>query len=123
MRILVVEDDQRVASFIQKGLEESGGGYEIVHTSPGLEIGVYVLWAPEPDRQEPHTDDEIYVVLDGRGVLEVEGRSVPLEPGEAVYVPAGAKHGFTAYEQLSVLVIFARRGRARSPGERALVPS
>ena len=90
---------------------------------PGLEIGVYVLWAPEPDRQEPHTDDEIYVVLDGRGVLEVEGRSVPLEPGEAVYVPAGAKHGFTAYEQLSVLVIFARRRRTRSSRERSLVPS
>ena len=108
---------------VQKSLEESGGGYEIVHTSPGLEIGVYVLWAPEPDRQEPHTDDEIYVVLDGRGVLEVEGRSVPLEPGEAVYVPAGAKHGFVAYEQLSVLVIFARRGRTRSSRERALVPS
>ena len=33
------------------------GGYEIVHESPGLEVGVYVLVAPEPDRQQPHEDD------------------------------------------------------------------
>ncbi len=32
-------------------LAETGGGYEVVHTSPGLEIGVYVLVAPEPDRR------------------------------------------------------------------------
>jgi mannose-6-phosphate isomerase-like protein (cupin superfamily) len=90
-------------------LEAGGGGYEIVHASPGLELGVYVLVAPEPDRQQPHEDDEVYVVLDGHGVLDVEGTPVALEPGQAVYVPAGASHGFSAYEQLSVLVIFARR--------------
>jgi hypothetical protein len=31
-------------------LGEGGGGYEIVHSSPGLEIGVYVLVSPELDR-------------------------------------------------------------------------
>ena len=38
----------------QERLVAAGGGYEIVHESPGLEIGVYVLVAPEPDRQQPH---------------------------------------------------------------------
>ena len=60
--------------------------------SPGLEIGVYVLVAPEPDRQQPHDDDEVYVVLEGTGVLEVEGESVELREGHAVFVPAGAEH-------------------------------
>jgi mannose-6-phosphate isomerase-like protein (cupin superfamily) len=89
-------------------LAAAGGGYEIVHESPGLEIGVYVLVAPEPDRQQPHDDDEVYVVLEGRGVLEVEGVQTPLEEGQGIFVPAGAEHGFTGYEQLSVLVIFDR---------------
>jgi mannose-6-phosphate isomerase-like protein (cupin superfamily) len=89
-------------------LAAAGGGYEIVHESPGLEIGVYVLVAPEPDRQQPHDDDEVYVVLEGRGVLEVEGVATPLEEGEGLFVPAGAEHGFTGYEQLAVLVIFDR---------------
>lgn len=32
-------------------LRGAGGGYEIVHQSPGLELSVYALLAPEPDRQ------------------------------------------------------------------------
>jgi mannose-6-phosphate isomerase-like protein (cupin superfamily) len=92
----------------KRRLQESGGGYEIVHESPGLEVGVYVLVAPEPDRQQPHADDEVYVVLEGRGQLEIEGEPVQLVEGQAAFVPAGANHGFSAYEQLAVLVIFAR---------------
>jgi hypothetical protein len=34
----------------RRRLGESGGGYEVVHASPGIELGVYVLVAPEPDR-------------------------------------------------------------------------
>ena len=94
---------------VKRRLGEAGGGYEIVHESPGLEIGVYVLVAPEPDRQQPHADDEVYVVLEGTGVLEVEGTRVELREGHAVFVPAGADHRFGAYEHLSVLVIFERR--------------
>jgi mannose-6-phosphate isomerase-like protein (cupin superfamily) len=87
------------------------GGYEIVHQSDVIEIGVYVLVAPEPDRQQPHADDEVYVVLDGHGTLEVEGTPVELHPGNAVFVPAGAEHRFTGYEELSVLVVFDKATR------------
>jgi len=90
----------------QERLGEAGGGYEVIHESVGLEVGVYVLVAPEPDRQQPHDDDELYVVLDGTGVLQVEGEDVPVQLGSAVFVEAGADHRFSAYEHLSVLVIF-----------------
>jgi mannose-6-phosphate isomerase-like protein (cupin superfamily) len=92
-------------------LRAAGGGYEIVHESPGLELGVYVLVAPEPDRQQPHEDDEVYVVLDGSGALEVEGERTDLSEGRAVFVPAGAEHRFVGYEQLAVLVVFERPRR------------
>src|SRR5690349_25140248 len=92
----------------QERLAAGAGGYEVVHRSPGLEVGVYVLVAPEPDRQQPHEDDEIYVVLEGTGVLEVEGENVPVKAGDAVFVEAGKEHRFTAYEQLAVFVIFER---------------
>ena len=84
------------------------GGYEIVHESPGLEVGVYVLVAPEPDRQQPHEDDEVYVVLDGSGTLTIEGKELRLDEGQAAFVPAHTEHRFTAYEQLSLLVMFTR---------------
>ena len=98
------------------------GGYEVVHSTPGIEIGVYVLVAPEPDRQSPHADDEVYVVLEGRGTLEVEGERTELEEGKAAFVAAGAQHRFVGYESLTVLVIFDRRPRwpppTRQPGFR-----
>jgi mannose-6-phosphate isomerase-like protein (cupin superfamily) len=95
-------------SQVVERLRASGGGYEIVHESPGMELGVYVLVAPEADRQQPHEDDEVYVVLDGEGRLEVEGESVDVKTGDAVFVERGADHRFTGYEHLAVLVIFER---------------
>jgi mannose-6-phosphate isomerase-like protein (cupin superfamily) len=92
---------------VQRRLQQAKGGYEIVHESPGLELGVYVLVAPEPDRQQPHDRDEIYIVLSGRGTLEVERDAVELGEGDAAFVKAGDNHRFTGYEGLSVLVIFA----------------
>lgn len=86
----------------------AAGGYEVVHSSPGLELGVYVLVAPEPDRQQPHEDDEVYVVLEGRGTLNVESVETQLEAGDGLFVPAGAEHRFTGYEQLVLLVVFTR---------------
>ena len=106
---------------VRRRLEAGNGGYEIVHTSPGLEVGVYVLVAPEPDKQQPHDDDELYVVLEGRGVLNVEGEATPVQEGQAIFVPAHAEHQFTAYEGLSVLVIFARESE-RAAGEKPSAP-
>jgi mannose-6-phosphate isomerase-like protein (cupin superfamily) len=93
---------------VKSRLAAENGGYEVVHSSPGLEIGVYVLVAPEPDRQAPHADDEVYVVLEGNGVLTVGGKPVELRERHAAYVPAGVEHAFSAYEHLSLLVIFSK---------------
>ena len=95
---------------VKQRLSESGG-YEVVHSSPGLELGVYVLVAPEPDRQQPHEDDEVYIVLEGTGVLDVEGEKVELREGHALFVPAHAEHRFSGYESLSLLVIFERASK------------
>jgi mannose-6-phosphate isomerase-like protein (cupin superfamily) len=93
---------------VKRRLAEANGGYEKVHESAGLEIGVYVLVAPEADRQQPHADDEVYIVLEGSGTLDVEGTQVELREGQAAFVAAGAEHRFSGYENLSVLVIFEK---------------
>jgi mannose-6-phosphate isomerase-like protein (cupin superfamily) len=96
---------------VKARLAAGHGGYETVHESPGLELGVYVLVSPEPDRQQPHADDEVYVVLEGTGTLEVEEERLDLQEGHAAFVPAGAEHRFVGYEHLSLLVIFERQAR------------
>jgi mannose-6-phosphate isomerase-like protein (cupin superfamily) len=95
----------------RKRLAGATGGYEVVHRSPGLEIGVSVVVAPAADRPSPVEDDKVYVVIEGSGVLEIEGRNVELREGHAVFVPAGVDHHLVAYEQLSLLVIFEKSGR------------
>jgi len=82
------------------------GGYEVVFDSPALELGVYVLIAPEPDDQEPHDQDEVYVVLEGTGVLTVAGEEMELHRGDAAFVSAETEHRFSAYQRLILLVLF-----------------
>jgi mannose-6-phosphate isomerase-like protein (cupin superfamily) len=82
------------------------GGYEVVYETDRLQVGVYVLAAPEPDTQEPHEWDEVYFVLEGRGTLDVEGKKHPLGEGAAAFVAARAAHGFEDYERIVLLVVF-----------------
>lgn len=88
------------------------GGLEIVHESTRLQIGVYALVAPEPDHQRVNAADELYIVLEGSGSLDVEGEQFELREGHAVFVPAGTDHRFSAYEHLAVLAILVR-GKGR----------
>jgi len=89
---------------------DAGGGYEIVYDSAWLQIGVYALFAPEPDHQRTNSSNALYVVVEGRGLLAVEGEQLELCEGHAAFVPAGANYRFNAYEQLSVVVI-SEKGR------------
>lgn len=90
------------------------GGYEVFFDSPALELGVYVLVASEPDEQEPHDQDEVYVVLEGTGVLTVAGEEMELRRGDAAFVAAGTEHRFSAYQRLTLLVLF---DKTTSPAE------
>jgi len=92
------------------------GGYETVHASTRLQICVYTLVAPEPDHQRLNADDEIYIVLEGSGVLEVDGEQLDLREGRVAFVPAGASQCFSAYEHLTVLAILDGESRDACTG-------
>ena len=68
----------------------------------------YFLPAGATDHQGPHAEDEIYVILEGRGILRtVSGHGVAV-PGAALFVPAGEHHSFTEItESLFMYVIFS----------------
>ena len=75
---------------------------------PGISMGIYHIPAGGKDPQHPHDADEVYVVLAGRGELEVAGERIPVGPGRVVSVDRGADHRFTDVEDdMSVLVVFA----------------
>ena len=47
-----------------------------------------------PNEQAPHAQDEIYVVVGGRGVLVHDGRHDAFEAGDLLFVAAGVEHRF-----------------------------
>lgn len=46
------------------------------------------------DYQTPHTQDELYFVMKGRGEFVVENERIPFETGDALFVAAGKAHHF-----------------------------
>jgi mannose-6-phosphate isomerase-like protein (cupin superfamily) len=53
------------------------------------------LYAPRGvDAQTPHTRDEVYVVIAGRGQFFCDGETRDVGPGELLFVPAGMDHRF-----------------------------
>ncbi|MGI8737432.1 MAG: cupin domain-containing protein [Candidatus Eremiobacter antarcticus] len=59
------------------------------------------------DRQTPHSQDEVYVVIAGLGIFECDGERVPFEPGAVLFAAAGAEHRFTEFsEDFSTWVVF-----------------
>ncbi len=73
-----------------------------------LSAGLYVLEPGDSDPQQPHREDEVYVVVQGRGALRVGAIDHLVQAGSIVYVAAQAAHHFhTIVERLVVLVFFA----------------
>lgn len=59
------------------------------------------------DRQTPHSQDEVYVVIAGSGIFECSGQRVPFESGAVLFAPAGAEHRFAEFsEDFSTWVVF-----------------
>jgi len=76
-------------------------------TVPDLSVGLYVLAAGEPDLQQPHTEDEIYYVVAGRGRITVGDEIRDVRPGSIVFVGTAMAHHFhDITEDLTLLVAF-----------------
>ncbi len=88
--------------------ELSGSPYLEFLRSEALSAGLYELPAGGTDPQQPHAEDEVYVVMSGRAQIRVGDEDRPVGPGTVVYVAAGVEHRFYDIgEDLRVLVIFA----------------
>ena len=66
------------------------------------------LSIPEtPKQQTPHTQDEVYVVVRGSGVLLHDGKREPIGEGDLVFVAAGTEHQFAGLrERFAVWRVF-----------------
>jgi mannose-6-phosphate isomerase-like protein (cupin superfamily) len=73
-----------------------------------MSVGTYSIPAGGVDDQQPHHEDEIYVVTTGRATLVTPTGSEAVGPGDVLFVPAEEEHRFTdVTEDLALLVFFA----------------
>lgn len=73
-----------------------------------MSMGIYQLSAGSEDPQQPHTEDEVYYVLNGRAQIKVDNEDRPVQAGSIVFVAANVEHRFHSIEEdLTVLVFFA----------------
>jgi len=88
----------------------------LVATSPDRDYGVLLehgtmelgFYKPDgSDPQQPHTQDEIYIVQSGSGYFVCGEQRQPFETGEALFVPAGVVHRFEDFsDDFAAWVVF-----------------
>ncbi len=87
--------------------------------SPALRRGpldVKLAAPARPNEQKPHEQDEIYVVIRGRGVLFHDGRRDAFEPGDLLFVAAATEHRFEDFgDDLLVWRVFYGPGGGEVP--------
>lgn len=79
--------------------------YETLFSHGSLEVEIYRPIGV--DRQQPHSRDEVYVVISGSGIFLNDGIRQPFEPGEVLFVAAGVDHRFENFtEDFATWVFF-----------------
>lgn len=90
---------------VQRELAASGRLYHEFIRTHDLSVGIYVLAAGATDPQGPHTEDEVYHVISGRGRIRVGEEERAIVPGSVVFVGADVPHQFRDIEEELVLLV------------------
>jgi mannose-6-phosphate isomerase-like protein (cupin superfamily) len=90
-----------------------------IFRSPSESLSLTVLRRPAgwADDQQPHTEDEVYYIIAGRGAITIADERVQIAAGSAVFVAAGVEHHFVdVTEDLEVLVFWSPARHSKRPG-------
>ena len=68
--------------------------FRTVAAGEGLTVGVARLAPGDALHEHRHAQAEVYVVLDGAGVVSVDGTTRKLDAGAVLHIPGGALHSF-----------------------------
>ncbi|GAC1394717.1 MAG: hypothetical protein NVS4B11_00330 [Ktedonobacteraceae bacterium] len=95
-------------SDVMAAREQAGQLYHEFLRVPTMSAGLYQLAAGATDPQKPHTEDEVYYIVQGQAQVQVGEEHMPIKSGSIVFVAANIEHRFhTITEDLMVLVFFA----------------
>ncbi len=79
--------------------------FATVFANGPLEVEVYAPRGRDP--QQPHSRNEVYVVMKGRSMFVDGADRYPVSSGDMIFVPAGVVHRFEDFsDDLAVWVFF-----------------
>lgn len=94
-----------VANALRITAESDRSAYGVLLRHGTVELGFYR--PRETDPQQPHDQDEVYIVQSGSGYFVHGDTRQPFEAGEALFVPAGDTHRFEDFsEDFAAWVVF-----------------
>ena len=94
-----------VEQALQKIAESEKKTYGVLRNHGTLELGYYKPIGTDP--QDPHDQDEIYIVQSGSGHFVVENDRQPFKAGDALFVPAFVAHRFEDFsDDFAAWVVF-----------------
>ena len=95
----------------QEGIPGPAGERSVLVLQRGT-LDVKLALPVPPSPQTPHTQDEIYVVIRGRGVLVHDDKRDPFESGDLLFVAAGIEHHYEDFTKDLALwrVFYGQRG-------------
>jgi mannose-6-phosphate isomerase-like protein (cupin superfamily) len=67
---------------------------------PGSSIGYHL-----------QKEDEIYYVISGNGIMQINGKTFAVKPGDAILTRPGSSHGIApdAGNELSILIVYGKK--------------
>lgn len=110
---MIKSDRSRVIHFAdaQAGIPGAAGEHSVRVWQRGS-LDVAVSLPVTPAEQTPHTQDEIYIIVRGQGVLFHDGRRDSFESGDILFVAAGTEHRIEEFTKDMALwrVFYGPRG-------------
>ncbi|BFT72635.1 cupin domain-containing protein [Paenibacillus sp. P36] len=86
---------------------ENTSYYEFLNV-PSMSVGLYKLNKGEKDNQKPHTEDEIYLVIEGKSSFQNGDTHSEISKGDVLFVEANKEHRFyDITEDLTTFVFFS----------------
>jgi len=108
--------DRLTPATAREAVDASDDGlYGILFRHGTLELGYY---RPRGrDSQQPHDQDELYVIDSGSGVFLRDGERTDFAAGDVLFVPAGVRHRFAEFTSdfAAWVIFYGPRGGESDP--------
>lgn len=94
------------ATQLRQDIQYSAGGVfsKVLVKSTHCQYTLFCLAAATDIAEHTSTRNAAITVIEGRGILTLEGQEILLEPGVFVFMPANAPHALKAEENLAFIL-------------------